>query len=607
MWSWMSNLAHNADTNDDTQTDYKTDNRLFHRTQQDTNAEGSQPTTSGSFQYFIKMDSDSFLNVRQLQYLIALLPKKEDRKVGLYLGRGGRGRPEERAKLGLNGKAYCIGMAYMMDEKAVSAMAPHWQRCKANLKTEHSDTEIGRCVIGALNTECMTMPEYFHQVYYTRVDRRLTSRAWKGLGPNGEVNKQMKLVFAAEPFQVHFQAAFIHSFKFPADIERFYHQTKYYLRPLQPPLLTEASATKNIPVSMYEKHATYRLFNFWDRQSCVHNPVVQRQKYETKRRECSPRPTNPVQTQAIVQQSTVIFSAWPRSKKSIAQLQKLETKLGELDIKPRIIDVLRYNHDSEEDMAKAMAGGAYVSGMIKPLEKLLVDPTLANETKFMFLHESDVLHCNFRWRLLELIKSSRCGTHLSREGTGALYIGTGVRMAGDMALKEAFNDAYSPHSPPLDASDAEKKAYPKSAAAKMDQMCFNVWDSSHLNCFSAIYHRVTLQRLVVKLKERLQTTNDRQAGPLDSLEPNTQHALAPAPTLAPDRERKDLEPGDPGANEGATPNRPYIISACRVASLLAEDGHITRAAVSDLTACTGNPQVTRLRPVSCTMMAKDLL
>ena len=40
-----------------------------------------------------------------------------------------------------------------------------------------------------------------------------------------------------------------------------------------------------------------------------------------------------------------------------------------------------------------------------------------------------------------------------------------------------------------------------------------------------------------------------------------------------------------------------IISACKVATILAEDGHITRAALADLTSCSASARFTRLRPM----------
>ena len=61
----------------------------------------------------------------------------------------------------------------------------------------------------------------------------------------------------------------------------------------------------------------------------------------------------------------------------------------------------------------------YVSGMVKPMEELLANEQLQNETLFMFLHESDVLHCDFKARIDELVRSNRCGAHLMhRPGSG---------------------------------------------------------------------------------------------------------------------------------------------------------------------------------------------
>ena len=238
-------------------------------------------------------------------------------------------------------------------------MSQHWTGCQTDMKTEHSDTEIGRCVIRNLNTECVSMPEYFHQVYHTRVDGRLMSRKMKGLGAHGDVNKQMSLVFAREPFHVHFQAAFVHSFKFATDVERFYGQTRHYLRPMQPPLLKEQESTKYVEGGRHEQHRAFRLFNYWARQTCVHNPAAQRERYGTTHAECPPRQAASP-TAEVDLQTAVVFSAWPRDSKAIAQLHELEVKLISFGIRAHVVDVLRYKGDSEEDMARAMASGAYV-------------------------------------------------------------------------------------------------------------------------------------------------------------------------------------------------------------------------------------------------------
>ena len=135
-------------------------------------------------------------------------------------------------------------------------------------------------------------------------------------------------------------------------------------------------------------------------------------------------------------------------------------------------------------------------------------------------------------------------TRVRMNGAGVLYLGTGVLMSGDVVTKAAYADAHAAHTAPLDASD-----------------------------------RTTIHMLVAKLKEHLRT----RTGP------------TPRPDGAVGGDGPDASNGGDGnaANES---HLGTIISACKVATILAEDGHITRAALADLTSCSASARFTRLRP-----------
>ena len=148
-------------------------------------------------------------------------------------------------------------------------------------------------------------------------------------------------------------------------------------------------------------------------------------------------------------------------------------------------------------------------------------------------------------------------------------------MSGDVVTSTAYSDASAARTPPLDVSEHEKKSYPTSSAAKSDKMCFNVWDTNRLNCFSAVYHRNAIHKLVAKLKEHLQTGGSAGA---DSI-------VAAA------------SDGGGAGGGGTQESLGTVISACKVASMLAEAGHITRAALSDLASCTASAQFMQLKPL----------
>lgn len=137
----------------------------------------------------------------------------------------------------------------------------------------HSDTEIGRCVLKHTGTSCVGFKNHFHQVYnVVGQDGYIKSRILN------EKTKQSVLAFTETPYQVHWNAAFLHSFKKAADLLRFHQQMTHGLRPTLPMLALTANALNSIPGSKSYVKETVRLINHYLRHSCTNNPMLQRER-----------------------------------------------------------------------------------------------------------------------------------------------------------------------------------------------------------------------------------------------------------------------------------------------------------------------------------------
>jgi hypothetical protein len=93
----------------------------------------------GKYDFFFKIDLDTYVNARPLQSLLAGLSSVVSRP--MYFGAAASGRPDERGKLGLT-KPYCLGLGYLLTYAAVVGLARHAEECMKDFKSTHSDTEV---------------------------------------------------------------------------------------------------------------------------------------------------------------------------------------------------------------------------------------------------------------------------------------------------------------------------------------------------------------------------------------------------------------------------------------------------------------------------------
>ena len=102
------------------------------------------------------------------------------------------------------------------------------------------------------------------------------------------LNKQTVLPFPEQPYASHFDATFVHSFKFAPDMWRFHNQILHELRPLQPRLNTFSAATAHVEGSSRKRMSEYKYHQYDNAKSCVHNPAEQMRLYLDDHPECPP-------------------------------------------------------------------------------------------------------------------------------------------------------------------------------------------------------------------------------------------------------------------------------------------------------------------------------
>lgn len=120
------------------------------------------------YTWFMKVDHDSYINVMRIRELLRELKIGPYRFKRSYLGLPASGRKGELDKLGLNGKRYCSGLGYLMNAPAVHAIGSHLMDCLGNSVSNHSDTEIGRCVFSHAGAQCAvscSSPPPLHELW----------------------------------------------------------------------------------------------------------------------------------------------------------------------------------------------------------------------------------------------------------------------------------------------------------------------------------------------------------------------------------------------------------------------------------------------------------
>ncbi|GAQ85218.1 hypothetical protein KFL_002240190 [Klebsormidium nitens] len=155
----------------------------------------------GAFDWFMHLDDDTYVEPGRLRAFLHGFSAAGRSNRPLYVGAPGQGRPSDRQghKLGLPlGKygdviPYCLGgPGYLLNARALAAMGPHVAACKADWASEHSDTEIGRCVARHVGIGCEAEP-------YTHWDLKKLFVQYYVTGDDGPARKKQGVVPAVLP------------------------------------------------------------------------------------------------------------------------------------------------------------------------------------------------------------------------------------------------------------------------------------------------------------------------------------------------------------------------------------------------------------------------
>jgi len=409
---------------------------------------------SDEYEWIMKVDHDAYLNVDHMAGLLADLGNPNNLRTYKYIGMPAVGREQEREKLGLNGRPYCSGLGYLMNYRTVKAIGPHTSVCLSNSVSNHSDTEVGRCVQKHTNADCEASPAFaFKQVYYQQDgDRVFPMKLVKG--------GQMKLTFPEYPKSVHFSSGLLHPLKRAEDFYRFHKQAISHLRPIQPQIAKETSDPNSYRQAVAEL-----------RQTCVNNALRQLEKSSFYLKEC---PTPVAEEQPVVPaEAYVLTRDIPEAAEAF---HETEGVLAQNDIKA--VKVLVSGWRGEKD-----ASGVVQTNYRQYLQEVLqiFKNAAATGTRRVFLLEDQIVFlCDFKAQFWQLVQNPRCGAHLYTERSGGVLL-LGAHEVDPDGLQHIESDrsqAFSEYNHDVKAA-----------------LCYNA-NSQTRASFAGIYHRSTFGEIL---------------------------------------------------------------------------------------------------------------
>eukprot|EP00051_Salpingoeca_urceolata_P035814 m.31484 g.31484 ORF g.31484 m.31484 type:complete len:702 (+) comp9760_c0_seq1:455-2560(+) len=409
-----------------------------------------------NYQWFMKVDHDSYVNVRRIGQLVKALGAGKQRFRRSYIGSPVSGRREEQSKLGLNGARYCLGMGYIVNFLTLREIGKHLMTCAGAVVSNHSDTEMGRCIHRYAGIQCLNAKNYdFKQVYYQQDGGRVFPMKLQAGG-------QMALTFPREPKHAHFAAVLVHPLKRAEDFYRFHKQSISKLRPLQPLI------AKNNPQAPYQS-AIEDL-----KSTCVHNPVCQAETMGYELPECeTPQPTGPVRfpVKAFIFTSDQPPSDWYVKTKRVLEFSNIEA------VQVRV--PAGWTSESSDP--------AQLLLYLQVMRSLFRNATLHSFSQLMIIDEKVVFSCKFSEKFWGVLNSRRCGGHLHTDLQGGLLLlGTEVPSHAGM---EAISD---------DRSRAFANNQYKDSAA----LCYNAHQDTR-GMLAAVFHRNTFGQVLSWLSERV--------------------------------------------------------------------------------------------------------
>jgi len=136
-----------------------------------------------NYEWFARADDDLYVRYHQLRLLLTSIDS--DRKV--YMGQPGKGIPEMRESLGLDGHNFCMGgPGVLINRLALKDLCPHLDQCQSDVVSNEEDVELGRCVTQHLHIECTNTWETLKLFYHSYSTHYTEDRPFQGNLPENE-------------------------------------------------------------------------------------------------------------------------------------------------------------------------------------------------------------------------------------------------------------------------------------------------------------------------------------------------------------------------------------------------------------------------------------
>jgi hypothetical protein len=277
----------------------------------------------------------------------------------------------------------------------------------------------------------------FVNMYFT-IDGNLVSA--RALNKQG----QTELSLPRRPPTPYFDVAVLHAIKNPADMRLFHQQSIQILRPLLPRLSDSTSAANKGLVS-----SALRLYE----NSCVHNPVLQRQRTGMSIHECPTSLDFQYAGDAQISFHVMHISNTTLNGKFASSFFSPNFKLVDVPI-----------HASE----LAINPRSHVFHVIATL----FHEALEKGTKLLGLMSDGVqIHCDFEKRFQSVLWNSRCSGHLHSTAAG------GVLALGARERSSTWKYVNLRH------------------VIQSGSLCYNIGDASE-GVFAAVFHRGTFRNVI---------------------------------------------------------------------------------------------------------------
>ena len=218
------------------------------------------------------------------------------------------------------------GMSYIVSRPALSMVGPFLASCLAGVVSNHSDTEMGRCMYRHAHVDCRPISPDF------KIFNMFYARDGANVSPFKQVDGRLHVKLSETPLLPNFRAVFMHPIKDGPQMDRFHNQVHClpsYLSPLPPSPLSlsrllsplsptttssplpppppcQRSSSLTAPVVQQLRplqifpdasHPTaldwhYKTAQQDFRASCVNNPTLQRVLHRVELPECGPVPAD---------------------------------------------------------------------------------------------------------------------------------------------------------------------------------------------------------------------------------------------------------------------------------------------------------------------------